>query len=235
MKKHLLTAAVALSLSGIASATTINFTNGSGSYSAGGISVSVAATGGGLYYNGVETGGVSGTGALGVGNSSTTGGIGCANSFPTCALVVAGWTTSEWLTFTFSEAVKLDSIGFTQWENNVLGNGDWARLTYYVGNTNTVAGTVDFVNSGIGDGPLLDTFATGALANLAVSKFMVSPLQGTKPGNVTARSAFYVHNLNFTAIPPVVTPTVPVPGAMWLMGSGLMGLGALARKRQAAA
>lgn len=226
MKTSILAAALALSLSGVASAATINFTNGSGNYSGGGVNVTVAATGGGLYYSSVENAGISGTGALGVGNSSTNGGIGCANSFPTCALVFTGWTTSEWLTFTFSQAVKLSSIGFAQWENNVLGNGDWARLTYYVGTSNTVAGTVDFVNSGIGDGPLRDAFSTGALANLAVTKFMISPLQGTKPGNVTARSAFYVHDLNFTP--------VPVPGAALLMGSALIGLAGVARRRRAA-
>lgn len=233
MKTSILAAAVALSLSGIASAATISFTNGSGSYTSNGVTVTVAATGGGLYYNGVETAGVAGTGSLGVGNSSTTGGIGCANSFPTCALVVAGWTTNEHLTFTFSEAVKLNSIGFSQWENSVLGIGDWARLTYYVGTSSTVAGTVDFVNSGIGDGPLRDVFSTGALAGLDVTKFRISPLQGTKPGNVSAKSAFYVHDLDFSKI--VVTPPeeIPVPAAAWLMGSGLLGLAGLARRRRA--
>jgi hypothetical protein len=228
MKTSILAAAAALALSGFASASQITFTNNSGIYSADGVTVTVAATGGSRYYSSVESGGIAGTGSLGVGSSATTAGIGCANSFPTCALVFTGWTTSEWLTFTFSEAVKLSSIGFTQWENSVLNIGDWARLTYYVGNSNTVAGTVDFVNSGIGDGPLLDTFATGALANLAVTKFMVSPLQGTKPNGVSAKTAFYVHDLNFSKI-----PTVPVPGAAWLMGSALVGLAGVARRRAA--
>lgn len=226
MKTQALIAAMALSISGLSAATTINFHNNSGSYTAGGVTVNVAATGGPLYYSSVENGGVSGTGALGIGNSSTNGGIGCSNSGLGCSLVFTGFVTSEWLTFTFSEAVKLSSIGLTQWENNVLGIGDWARLTYYVGTSNTVAGTVDFVNSGIGDGPLLDTFSTGSLAGLAVTKFMIAPLQGTKPGGVSAKTAFYVHDLNFSKI-----PIVPIPGAAWLLGSALVGLGGVARRR----
>jgi hypothetical protein len=66
------------------------------------------------------------------------------------------------------------------------------------------------------------------LANLAVTKFMVSPLQGTKPNGVSAKTAFYVHDLNFSKI-----PTVPVPGAAWLMGSALVGLAGVARRRAA--
>ena len=225
MKNTALIAAMALSISGAASAATINLNNGSGTYSAGGVSVNVAATGGSLYYSGVED-------ALGVGNSSTNGGIGCSNSGFGCSLVFTGFVTSEWLTFTFSEAVKLSSVGFTQWENSVLGIGDWARLTYYVGTSNTVAGTLDFVNSGIGDGPLLDVFSSGALADLEVTKFMISPLQGKRPDGVSAKSSFYVHDLTFSTIQ--TAPTVPVPGAAWLMGSALLGLAGTARRRRAA-
>jgi len=37
------------------------------------------------------------------------------------------------------------------------------------------------------------------------------------------------------AVPPPVTPTVPVPAAAWLFGSGLLGLAGTARRRRTAA
>ncbi|HSB96778.1 MAG TPA: VPLPA-CTERM sorting domain-containing protein [Spongiibacteraceae bacterium] len=228
MKVQLLAAAAAFSISGLSSATAINFNNGSGTYSAGGVSVAVASTGtgAGRYYSSVEN-------ALGVGNSSTNGGIGCKDSGCADIFTGSGFVSTEALTFTFSEKVKLNTVTFTQWENNYLGFGDWATFTYYVGTTNTVAGTVEFKNSGLGDGAsvLLDPFSLGGLE---LSKFTITGKKGTKTvgsSNVTAWTSFYVHDLDYTKI--AATPTVPVPAAAWLMGSGVLGLAGVARRRAA--
>jgi hypothetical protein len=225
MKTKILVAAAAMSFCGLSAATTINFSNGSGSYGAGGVTVSVASTGtgAGLYYNGVEN-------AIGVGNSNTNGGIGCRDAGCGDIIFGSGFVSTEALTFTLSEKVKLNTVSFRQWENNYLGFGDWATFTYYVGTSNTVAGTIQFTNSGLGDGVsvLLDPFALGGLE---LSKFTITGKKGSKTvgsSNVTAWSAFYVHNLDYTKI-----NTVPVPAAAWLMGSALLGLAGI--KRRAAA
>ena len=213
---------LALGAASTVSATTINFNNGSGTYSAGGVTVSVASTGtgAGLFYNSTEN-------AIGVGSNVFNGGIGCKDSG--CGIGSSGYVSTEQLTFTFSQAVKLNSVSFRQWENNVLGFGDEAILTYYVGTSNTVAGTLQFTDSGLGDGPLLDPFY---LDDLELSKFTITGIAGSKTVNgahVTARSAFYVHDLDYSL---VETPTVPVPATAWLLGSGLAGLAGLTRRRR---
>jgi hypothetical protein len=227
MKKSLIAAAMALSLPGIASATSIAFNNNSGTYSAGGVSVTVASTGtgAGRYYSSVEN-------ALGVGNSSTNGGIGCKDSGCSDVIFGSGFVSTEALTFTFSEQVKFNTLSFTQWENALLGFGDAATVTWYVGTTNTVAGSTLLTNSGQPTGDLIDTFSF-VPQNLQISKFTVTSYKGTKTvngSNVTAWSSFYISSLDYTKIPP----TVPVPAAAWLMGSGLLGLAGLARHRRAA-
>lgn len=229
MNKQLLTAAVALSLSGFASAATINFNSSASNtwnYSAAGVSVQVTSTGtgAGRYYSSVEN-------AIGVGNSSTNGGIGCADGGCSNIITGSGFNSTEQLTFTFSEKVKLDSISLTQWENNLLGFGDAATLVFYDGNTQV--GSQFLQNSGQGTGDLIDNFALGGIE---LTRFSITAYKGKKTvggnSNVTAWSAFYVHHLDFTPIPPA--PVVPIPAAAWLMGSGLLGLAGLARRRRAA-
>jgi len=208
----------------LASATTINFNNGSGVYSAGGITVTVASTGtgAGLYYNSTEN-------AIGVGSNSTNGGIGCRDNGCADIFTGSGFVSTEALTFTFSEAVQLNSVTFRQWENNVLGIGDLAKFTWYDNTGTNVAGEILFQDSGIGDGlsQLLDTFGVDGLL---LSKFTITAIKGSKTvGNSTVKawSSFYVHSLDYD-----LAPAVPVPAAAWMMGSGLVGLAGLARRRK---
>lgn len=226
MKTSILAAAVALSLSGAASATTIAF-NGTASntwnYNAGGVSVQVTSTGtgAGRYYNSTEN-------AIGVGNSNTNGGIGCRDQGCADVIFGSGFNSTEELTFVFSQKVKLNSVSLRQWENALLGFGDAATVTWYVGNTTTVASTQLLTNSGQGTGDLLDNFF---FTNREVNRFSIKSYKGTKNvngSNVTAWSAFYVHSLDYSKI------AVPVPGAAWLMGSALVGLAGVARRRRAA-
>jgi hypothetical protein len=223
MKTQLLAATVALSLSGFASAITINFNSNAGTYSASGVSVAATSTGtgAGRYYNSVEN-------AIGVGNSNTNGGIGCRDAGCSDVIFGSGFNNTEELTFIFSEKVKLNSISLRQWENALLGFGDAATLTWYVGTSNTVSGTQLLTNSGQPTGDLLDTFT---FLNREVNKFSIKSFKGTKVvngSNVTAWSAFYVHSLDYSKI------DVPVPAAAWMMGSGLLGLAGLARRRRSA-
>lgn len=222
MKTPILAAAVALSLSGFASATTISFNNNSGSYSNGGVTVTAVSTGtgAGRYYNSTEN-------AIGVGNSNTNGGIGCRDQGCGDVIFGSGFNSTEELTFTFSQKIKLNSISLRQWENALLGFGDAATLTFYNGATNI--GTQLLTNSGQPTGDLLDNFF---FPNLQLTKFSIKSYKGTKNvngSNVTAWSAFYVHSLDYSKV-----SAVPVPAAAWLMGSGLLGLAGLARRRRSA-
>jgi hypothetical protein len=134
--------------------------------------------------------GIAGQGGLGVYR-----GIGDVGEFNS-TVATSG---REMLTFTFSQAVKLDSIGFYLFENNI----DQAQLKYGASTLtiNSVNGwpVGDYLVSGT---PLISSFSVAAT------------------GGVTS---FRIEGLS--------VETVPVPGAVWLMGSGLAALGGIARRR----
>ena len=110
-----------------------NFDNGSGTYLAGGITVTAGASGGPLFYNPVEN-------AIGVGTDVFNGAL-------------AG---SEVLSVNFSNTVHVTDVSFRQWENPVLVTFDRVVFDYAPG------GSLTFTDSGQGI-VLLDTFSTGGL------------------------------------------------------------------------
>ncbi len=112
---------------------TVNFDNGSGTYLAGGITVTAGASGGPLFYNPVEN-------AIGVGTDVFNGAL-------------AG---SEVLSVNFSNTVNVTDVSFRQWENPVLVTFDRVIFDYSPG------GSLTFTDSGQGV-VLLDTFSTGGL------------------------------------------------------------------------
>ncbi|MCB1703123.1 MAG: hypothetical protein H6985_06475 [Pseudomonadales bacterium] len=222
MKKTVAIAAMGLaaSLAGAAQASTISFSNGSGSYSADGVTATVTVTtssaGGGLYYNSTEN-------AIGVGNSATNGGIGyqafCAFCFPTFTT----FTEAETMTVTFDQEVTVDTVFFRQWENNILGYGDEVHFNYSGGASGT--GSILFSNSGLSDlTTLLDPFSAG----VSLTAFTITPEQdGSDSFGVTNDTVVYLHSVDFTV------SQVPLPGAAWLMGSALLGLVGVSRRRSA--
>jgi hypothetical protein len=108
------------------------------------------------------------------------------------------------LIFTFDKSVKLTKITMSAWQNGSLL--DQADLTY-----NGV--TTRLPNSG----PNF-TFTLPAYVN---SFSLTAKGSGT---------AFRVSSISVD--PQPVAPTVPVPAAAWLMGSGLLGLAGLARRQR---
>lgn len=110
------------------------------------------------------------------------------------------------LIFTFDQAVKLSKMTMTAWQNGSLL--DQADLTY-----NGV--TTRLPNSG--------------------PNFTFSPTDYVTSFTLTAKgsgTAFRISGLEVAAMPPPPAPEVPVPAAAWLMGSGLLALAGLARRRQ---
>lgn len=108
------------------------------------------------------------------------------------------------LVFTFSKAVKLNSFSMSAWQNG--SSLDQADLKY-----NGV--TTRLPNSG--------------------PNFTFTPADYVTSFSLTAKgggTAFRVKTVGVTAQP--VAPTVPVPAAAWLMGSGLVGLAGLARRKR---
>ncbi|HSB95085.1 MAG TPA: VPLPA-CTERM sorting domain-containing protein [Spongiibacteraceae bacterium] len=107
------------------------------------------------------------------------------------------------LLFTFDHAIKLTNMSVTAWQNG--SSLDQADLTY-----NGV--TTRLPNSG---------------PNFTFSNpIYVTSFTLTAKGGGTA---FRVSSLGVAAQP--APPAVPVPAAAWLMGSGLVGLAGMARRR----
>jgi hypothetical protein len=106
------------------------------------------------------------------------------------------------LIFTFNKAVKLTNMTMTAWQNGNLL--DQADLTY----NNVITRLPN-------TGPNF-TFNPVYYPGIYVTSFKV-----TAKGSGTA---FRISSLNVTE--------VPVPAAAWLMGSGLLGLAGVARRRR---
>ena len=81
-----------------------------------------------------------------------------------------------------------------------------------------------------------DTFGTAPTGDITIATVNLTAL-GTGTSNLTiVNSEFYddtVNTLFPTLTPGVINPPVPVPAAVWLFGSGLVGFIGLARKKAA--
>ena len=217
MKTQLLATAFALSLSGAASAASIDYnlwtglgvSNNSNSSSitttVNGVTLTIAATGNSSDKVAYRT-----NAGLGVCINNCSGLFGDSPEMGSDLIKGEG---REVLTFTFSEAVYLDQIGFYLFENNT----DKARLTYNGTSLDISNATANnagkpitgFSEYNVGGSPLVTSFSIAAR------------------GSVTS---FRIADLSVSTVAPPM-PTVPVPGALWLMGSALMGLAGVARRR----
>lgn len=214
MKAKLIATALALSISGAASAATINYNLWSGLPLSNNAKVaSIVTTVGGVQLTVTATGNSSDKVAYrtnaGLGVSCTSG---CFLDSPEMGSDLIKGEGREVLTFTFSQAVHLDKIGLYLFENNT----DKARLTYASTNidinsapaNNVGKPVVGFSQYSVGGSPLVTSFKVAAR------------------GSVTS---FRISDITISTVP---APVVPVPGAAWLMGSALVGLGGVARRRQ---
>jgi hypothetical protein len=109
------------------------------------------------------------------------------------------------LVFTFNKAVKLTSFTMTAWQNGSAL--DQADLKY--------------------NGVTTRLPNTGPNFTFALPTYVTSFSLTAKGGG----TAFRVSGLGVAEQP--AAPVVPVPAAAWLMGSGLVGLAGLARRRRA--
>jgi hypothetical protein len=148
---------------------------------------------------------------LGVSDSDSGGQVEGGGSSPSAV------GNGESLLFTFSQAVTIGNIGFEDWEDN----SNTAKLTYQYG----IGGTGNTIITGEGDISDANDIYSLALGG-AITWMRVSALTEVDGSGV---SDFYVWQMGDVA----AAPAVPVPAAAWLMGSGLIGLTAVARRRRA--
>ena len=120
-----------------------------------------------------------------------------------------GTKPGEKLVLSFNQAIKLDSLRFSMWENDYLFNNfDHATVTWDGGSTS--------LSNSNDNGLLLKTFAMG---NVTTKSLTIQATGGL--------SSFRLAGINATAA------AVPEPTTYALMGLGLLGLG-LARRKHAA-
>jgi hypothetical protein len=75
---------------------------------------------------------------------------------------------------------------------------------------------------------------SGAAIGAAQTLFLISGSgSGSNPGNIQATSGTFTLNSNGTLSYNSSAPPVPLPGAVWLLGSGLFGLVGVSRRRRA--
>lgn len=118
----------------------------------------------------------------------------------------------ETLTIRFDQPVTISQISFRQWENPGL------IFTYdeVVFRNDDTGGLLTLTNSGQGAFDLLDHFA---LPDITLSSFTLIPNN--------QRTAVYLWGIEFE------TTEIPLPGAVWLFGTALAGLGVAGRRRTA--
>jgi hypothetical protein len=123
--------------------------------------------------------------------------------------------------FSLYSGWELDSSDATNHTFNNTGNISWADDLTYIGHV---------ANAGGPDG----TNTTGTVLTSVSGQYVLTPglysiVLGGNP-LLTTPPAGGFHNYTFT----LSTAPVPVPAALWLFGSGLVGLAGLARRQKAA-
>ena len=148
------------------------------------------------------------------------GGIGAV---PGGFLNFGTFVDSETVTVTFSEEVTLDRLWLGNWENNVLGFGDRATLSYSGG----ASGSGNFdLNGSDGNKGFFDPFDFFD-TNLSLDEFTITPVVGGKNSDgARVKTSFRLYEAE-------VSP-VPLPAAAWLFGSAIAGLGLVGRRRRMA-
>jgi hypothetical protein len=126
----------------------------------------------------------------------------------------------ESLTFSFNQLVTIGNYGLEDW----VDFSHRATISWGGGS----AGAGSLLKYGEGDiSDAHDIFSIAIPGSIQWLKITPENRQGG--GNTN----FYVYQLGNINAAPTPPPAVPVPAAAWLMGSALVGLSAVARRRRA--
>lgn len=113
-------------------------------------------------------------------------------------------------------------------DNNGAGVASSAFNLTAAGAFSVLDGNVWNIYSNIAIGIKVGNNNSPSWAIFELEKFAQSGIWSTAPTQGGGLSHYLVYGQTQST-----TPTVPVPGAVWLLGSGLMGLVAMGRKKQA--
>ncbi len=146
------------------------------------------------------------------GSAYTIGSVNCAP--PTSDLIAL--STGGSVTVTFSQAVTNPILGLVSWNGNTVEFGtDISFLSYGQGH--------------FGNGtPVINAGGTGFYGSGEVHGLL--QVEGTFTSFTFTNTSEYWHGFTIGAegLPP--SPSVPVPAAAWLLGSGLLSLVGLRRR-----
>ena len=173
---------------------------------------------------------------------SIFGGSGLANESFMVLSALTGTTGGMTVTDTATPIVSSTSLGTAQ--SNIQSEAaSWASAAPNTGDLIDTTGTATYSVTGgvLQSGQVLAGSNYGQSVGSAVGFYNVVNVRGSQPtispyGNANGSSFWFLSStgdLTFNVAEAGSTAPVPLPAAIWLLGSGLLGMAGIARRRAA--